>query len=169
MARNITVECYRAFGDDVKVYLKDLRPKQLEEYEAAFSGGSKRIVQKKPNNNMKNNNSKPGASKSNNNSNNKNKNNKPNNKQKKGNAQQRQGGGSGSGSGGGGSGGGDISVTQQQTDDGNRLTISNAAGDGRDININISMQASPDKRKRGGVEMNAGVDDDEAEDNPFTW
>ena len=156
-------------------HLKDLRPKQLEEYEAAFNGGAKgssnvRRQPKPTNAGKKKNKTKPSGDEG--------------NKAKRGGSDKARapqgqdsggggggggGGGSGGGGGGGSGGGGDISVTQQPTGDGQRLTISNAAGDGRDININISMQASPVKRGGGGgIEMGADVDG-EGDDNPFTW
>jgi len=179
MARNITVACYQAFGDDVRNHLNGLRPKQMEEYENAFNG-SKGGNNKGGNN--KGGNNKGGARK------------KPR-QQAKPNGQNR-GGGGGGGSGGGGGDAQDnkkrkarkgkqnrndvgndqndrdieVSSTQNQ-DGGQRLTISNAAGDGRDININLTVQASPTKRGGaggGGGLIDDGAVDDAADDNPFT-
>jgi hypothetical protein len=138
-------------------HLKDLRPKQLEEYEAAFGGGSKGAsnVRRQPK-------SKPasnGAGKKKN----KNKQSGDDSNQARGDGRDKAGARQGGGD------GGDISVMAQPTGDGQRLTISNAAGDGRDININISMQASPVKQRGGGgIEMSAEVEG-EGDDNPFTW
>jgi hypothetical protein len=181
MARNITVACYQAFGDDVRNHLNGLRPKQMEEYENAFNG-SKGGNNKGGNN--KGGNNKGGARK------------KPR-QQAKPNGQNRGGGGGGGGGGSGGGGGDaqdnkkrkarkgkqnrndvgndqndrDIEVSSTQNQDGGqRLTISNAAGDGRDININLTVQASP--TKRGGAGGGGGLIDDAvddaADDNPFT-
>jgi centrosomal protein CEP104 len=156
MARNITVACYHSFGDEVRNHLKSLRPKQMEEYENAFSGGQgmvKKKLKQQPKQELKrkDGNSKKGAKKT-----------------------SPRGGGGGSGSGSGSGGGnepsrpqGDIEISTSQNQGGQRLTISNAAGDGRDININLTVQASPNKRNTGAaVDMEAEMNGEE--DNPFT-
>ena len=162
MARQVTVECYREFGDEVRPYLNSLRPKQLEEYEAAFENTKPRKRRSKNKGDdshlgdgmraerrqMRNKNAGVGGASagadSPTRSSKANKGGKANGNN--GNVQVSAGPGP--------------SGTQQ-------LKISNAGGEGRDININISLNASPTRGQQG---FTGEADPEESmEDNPFTW
>lgn len=152
MARVVTVECYSQFGDDVRPYLKGLRPKQLEEYEDAFAKTKpvKRQQRKREESLSNEMQSKRKDMRR--------------NQAAKGGARNRENKSDGSNSNGGN---GDVQVSAGPGPSGTQqLKISNAGGDGRDININISLNASPVRGQMTGGDIDA---EESLDDNPFTW
>ena len=134
MARHITVHCYQHFGDEVENYIKDLRPKQLEEYRAAFSEASgirspQQRQQQKTKNAGGGRKAKAGRSAA---------------KSKEANnaaGVKNRGGGNGGGGGGGGGRAGASENPRNINVNGKKVAID---GDSRDININISVTQEAD-------------------------